>query len=93
MVVCPDGEESSVATAVVDEEGGRLLGGIEAMHDLHPEIDHFDRLRESSQVSDVLIQRYLVIFDSWGFGLFRLGLDVVSNALKVGLLVRSKLSK
>lgn len=92
-IIRSDGEEPPVAAAVVDEEGGRLVAGLDAVHDLHPDIDHLDSLVAGAQVADVLVQRDGVIFDSRGLGLLGLGLDVVPDALQIGLVLGGKLSR
>lgn len=92
-IISPDGEESSIATAVVDEEGCRLLGGLDAVHDLHPDVDHLDGLGSRSEVANILIERHLVVLGSWGLCLFGLGLDVVPDALQVGFILGRELSE
>lgn len=56
LIIGSDREKTPVPTAVVDEEGGRLLGRVQTVHYLHPEIDHFNCLVAGTQLPDILIQ-------------------------------------
>lgn len=62
------------------------------MHDANPEIDHVYRFRSGAEVTDVLVQRYVVILLS-ETGCYRLMLDMIADLFQTLLVCRGKLVK
>lgn len=81
LIIRPNGEQAPIPTTVVNKEGGRLLRRLQAVHDLHPEVDHLDGGAARAQVADVLVQGHEVVGSSGGLLLEGLGLDMVADPL------------
>lgn len=91
-IVGTDREKAVVGPAVLNEPGGRLFSRLETVHDTDPKVDHGQSLGTCTKVADILVQAHLVIFLAEAVGLERLGLDVVTDHLKVLLVLGAELS-
>jgi hypothetical protein len=65
LIVRADGEEASVSSTVVDEEGGGFLVGVYAVHDLYPDVYHLDGLFLGPELADVLVEGDFVVLGLW----------------------------